>query len=69
MRASAVLLSAKLLTLGRMSKLFCFNGLYTPFTSPVLGGQKRLIAILYVRLSHVLSEFDYGRHIEHADNP
>ena len=35
MRASAVLLSAKLLTLGRMSKLFC----------------PHLIAILYVRLS------------------
>ncbi len=37
----------KLLTLGSVQKyLHCFNGLYTPFGSPVIGGQKRLIAVL-----------------------
>ena len=28
--------------LSRISQLFCFNGLCTPFGSPVIGGQKRL---------------------------
>ena len=40
----------KLLTLGILKKIFyvCFNGLYTPFGSPVIGGKKRLIATLCI---------------------
>ena len=40
--------AVKLLTLGILKKniFVCFNGLYTPFGSPVIGGQKRLIATL-----------------------
>ena len=41
-----------MLTLGKPKKNFFiyFNGLYTPFGSPVIGGQKRLIAFLSLSL-------------------
>ena len=40
--------AVKLLTLGILKKniFVCFNGLYTPFGSPVIGGQKRLLTML-----------------------
>ena len=51
-----------MLTLGKPKKFFvCFNGLYTPFGSPVIGGQKRLIAFLSLSLIPLRGLLDRGR--------